>query len=184
MGPHQLNLILVFFFFFFFTLHFIEEFWSNPQIVKTWLSGLSRVVPSPRRPHQSGRDTEKSLFNMSKMIPTWGKIYTGFWNERGGKQHRGPFVCNESEWHLCHPCTRQEYEEMHKVYWGGRVATKLWQPNPTSSVQLCSLLLQGRSWCLSFETEGWGGCSKGNWERTASKFPLIPEHKALRTGSF
>lgn len=118
MGPHQLNLILVFFFIFF-TLHFTEEFWSDPQIVKTWPSGLSRIALPPQRLHQSGRDIEKSLFNMFKMIPTWGKIYTGFWNERGGKQHRDPFVWNKSEWQLYHPCARQEFEDMHEVCWGG-----------------------------------------------------------------
>lgn len=46
----------------------------------------SRIVLSPRRLHQSGRDIGKSLFNTFKMIPMWGKIHTGFGSKHEGQQ--------------------------------------------------------------------------------------------------
>lgn len=69
---------------------------------------------------------------------------------------------------------------------GVGLVTLFWEqgPNPTSWVQLTTLLLQGCSWWLGFGSLGWSGCSRGNWEMTSTKFPLTPGHKALRTGSF
>lgn len=182
MRPHQLNLILVFLFFLLFFLPYIllKNSEAILRLLKHdwvvypgWLLLLGGYIKVAER--------QKNHYSIcSKWFPCGGRFIQASEMNVGANNTQTP----SSEIKVSGTCV---VPGMNMKGSEVGVATKILAAGAKFNLLSSTLLLQGCSRWLSFESLGWGGCSKGNWERKSAKFPLIPEHKALRnlrTGNF